>query len=107
VTPEMYRYMLASQPCTANQIAQAVGISDGSVRKQYAKGEMHIVGYVRQPNGWNRALYVLGEGEDVPRPKPIPSTKVQKAYRERHKALINARRKFKGTIALGVWKGLK
>jgi hypothetical protein len=102
----MRRFIEANQPVTATQVANAMGIQAGSVRKLHHAGQMHIIGWFRESNGRLHALYELGEGKDAPRPKAIPSTEVQKAYRLRHRALIHARRKFKKATALGVWKGL-
>lgn len=106
MTPAMRAYFEANQPCTARHVAEAVGITANGVQKFKAMGEIRIVGWQRAANGRAVALYELGSGRHAPRPKAIPSRDVEKAYRDRHRALIIARRQFKSHVALGVWKGL-
>ena len=102
----MRAYVEANQPCTFKQIAAALGVTVPSVRKHYMKGEMHIVGWHREPKGNDSALLVLGAGRDAPKPKPLSKAEQNRRYRERHKALIAHRRAGKKMLALGPWKGL-
>lgn len=104
--PAMRAYVEANQPCTFKQIASAMGISVPSVRKHYTHGDMHIVGWHREPKGNDSALLVLGAGTDTPKPKPMSKKEKNRRYREKHKALILYRRTGKKLMALGPWRGL-
>lgn len=106
MTPAMQSYLEANQPCTADQIANALGCTADNVRKAHYKHQLHIVEWQPSPNGRQQALYMLGAGTNAPRPKGKGYAVVHKAYRERHNALIRARRQFKREVALGPWKGL-
>jgi len=106
MTPAMQAYLEANQPCTAEQIAQALGLIPDTIRKAHRKGQLHITSWQESPNGRQQALYMLGQGDNALRPKGKGYAVVHKAYRQRHNALIRARRQFKKEVALGPWRGL-
>lgn len=107
MTPAMQKYIDANQPCTANQIAEALGCTADNVRKAHYKHQLYITEWQLSSKGRQQALYMLGAGTNAPRPKGKGYAVIHKAYRERHKALIRSRRKFKKDVALGPWKELK
>lgn len=106
MTPAMQAYMDANQPCTADEIAKGIGCTPDNIRKAHYKHQLHITAWQESSNGRQQALYVLGQGADAPRPKGKGYAVVHKAYRQRHNAIIRARRQFKNEVALGPWRGL-
>ena len=106
MTPTMSTYIDANQPCSALQIAQALGITRQSVYEQHGKRALRIAGWTRDSSGHATALYALGPGRDAPRPPTLTQQERSKAYHSRHKAIISARRPSKTQLRLGVWAGL-
>lgn len=106
MTPAMRAFIEANEPCTFKQIADALSVTVPSVRKHYTHGDMHIVGWHREPKGNDSALLVLGSGRDAPKPLPLTTAEKNRRYRERNRTLIAHRRAGKKVIALGPWRGL-
>lgn len=102
----MQQYLEANQPCSAKQIAQALGVTRQAVYEQHEKKAMHVEAWGREPSGHAVALYVLGPGKDVRRPASRPQSVRSKAYWENNRAAIRARRPPKRLQALGVWAAL-
>ena len=98
-------FMEANQPCTAAEIAKALGISTQSVYERFKRKQMHIVAYADGKRGHPQALYMLGHGYNMPRPKAKTQAERGKLYWQRNKALLQARRS-KTRASLGVWGGL-
>ena len=102
----MIDYMDANQPVTALEMSKALGITRQSIYEHHKKGSIHIVGWERIADGHPTALYELGKGRDVPRPKAYTQEERSAAYQLRHSAVIRARRPTKTQTELGVWAGL-
>lgn len=102
----MRAYIDANQPCSALQIAHALGIARQSVYEQHGKRALHVDGWTRDSSGHATALYAMGPGRDALRPPTLTQQERSKAYHARHKAIISARRPSKTQMRLGVWAGL-
>lgn len=105
MTPPLRDYMLANQPVSAKEAAQALGITRQSICAQI-RGETHITAWTRSDRGHAVALYVLGRGRNAVKPQAMSQAERSKAYAERHSARIKARRPSATVVRLGVWAGL-
>ena len=82
-------------PRTAFEVSAQTGVSVGTVSKRLSamrgRGEVHIAEWKReQPNAkpYLRAAYVLGEGANKPKPKPL--TDAEKKRRQRRKGEVKS-----------------
>jgi len=107
MTPAMTAYIDANQPVTALQVSQALGITRPAFYDHHKRARaVHIVGWLYQASGHPSALYALGAGRDAPRPASLAQQQRSKAYYQRHRAVIRARRPSKTFTRLGIWSGL-
>lgn len=71
--------------------------------------KIHITRFERQPSGKRGSpspVYAAGRGVDAVKPEPKTQQQRNREYKERHGAIIAARKKPTRRIALGMWAGL-
>lgn len=80
----------------------------GSIRQLRKKKRIYITRYTRQDGVGGRCTphYALGDGPDAPLPKQIDHKTRNAAYRDRHRALLNARNMARRGREYNFWKGL-
>ena len=102
----MTAYMEANQPCSALQMSRDLGMTRQSIYERRRLKEMRIAAYVREPNGHNSALYVLGWGTEAKKPESLTPAERSKRYLARNPAVMKLRRPSKLRQAVGLWGGL-
>lgn len=84
---ERIRTLLATQPMTLREIADAVHVSPRTMfaYRDLLAGEIRIAAWRRGTGGSPSPVYALGSSRDARRIEPIPKSTHSKAWRERVK----------------------
>jgi hypothetical protein len=69
------------EPKSKMEIAEATGRNFETVTRLFQKIDVHIAGWRRGKSGEPSALWLLGKGEDAPRPGPLTCAEKNKRYR--------------------------
>ena len=108
---DLIAVLTAAGPMSALELMSHMGMNRNmiSTRVRRARPRIHIERYERQPDGVGgrcAPIYAAGVGTDAQPLKRLSRFQVTKRYRERHAAVISARRYRDYHIAQGPWAGL-
>lgn len=76
--------LISEKPMSKREIAQATGRNFETVTRLFQKldGQIHIAGWRSGSVGEPTALWLLGPGENAPRPAPMTTAEKSRRYRE-------------------------
>lgn len=78
--------LIGAKPMTVRDISIELGRSQKSMdtlfSKLHAAGRVHVAKWQRGSSGPIAAMYLWGEGEDAPRPKPYTTAQKCRRYRQ-------------------------
>ena len=78
--------LIAVKPKSAAQVAELAGRHIATAREfladMHAAGQCHITGWKRAVRGPFIAFYLLGPGEDAPKPRPLSQKERCRRYRK-------------------------